>query len=102
LFRWFVGLGVAKTVLRGVESVGAQLTLALAAYNLARLPKLLAEQNLDQRRPQQQLGCNRGARVQCDVIFRARLWATERSSERTHSPTGRSNQILLFSVFLPE
>jgi hypothetical protein len=31
-----------KTMLGGVERLGAQFTLTLAAYNLARLPKLLA------------------------------------------------------------
>jgi hypothetical protein len=29
-------------MLRGVERVGAQFTFTLAAYNLVRLPKLLA------------------------------------------------------------
>ena len=32
----------AKTMLRGLERVGAQFTFTLAAYNIARLPKLLA------------------------------------------------------------
>jgi len=34
--------GIAQTVLRGVERVRARFTLAMAACNLARLPKLLA------------------------------------------------------------
>ena len=34
--------GMAQTMLRGVERVGAQFTLTMAACNLARLPKLLA------------------------------------------------------------
>ena len=32
----------AKTMLRGTARVGFQFTLNMAAYNLARLPKLLA------------------------------------------------------------
>jgi len=40
---WYKTIGpVAKTMLRGVERVGAQFTFTLAAYNLVRLPKLLA------------------------------------------------------------
>jgi hypothetical protein len=43
IFGWAKTVGpVAKTMLRGVERVGAQFTFTLAAYNLARLPKLLA------------------------------------------------------------
>ena len=43
VFGWAKTVGpVAKTMLRGVERVGAQFTFTLAAYNLARLPKLLA------------------------------------------------------------
>jgi transposase len=42
-FGWGKTVGpIAKTMLRGLEYVGAQFTLTLAAYNLARLPKLLA------------------------------------------------------------
>ena len=42
-FGWSKTIGpAAKTMLRGVERVGAQFTLTLAAYNLVRLPKLLA------------------------------------------------------------
>ena len=42
-FGWSKTIGpVAKTMLRGVERVGAQFTFTLAAYNLVRLPKLLA------------------------------------------------------------
>lgn len=33
--------GIAKTMLRGVERVGAQFTLTMAAFNLACLPRLL-------------------------------------------------------------
>jgi len=41
-FGWSKTVGcAAKTMLRGVERVGAQFTLTLAAYNLVRLPKLL-------------------------------------------------------------
>ena len=32
----------AKTMLRGLERVGGQFIFNLAAYNLVRLPKLLA------------------------------------------------------------
>lgn len=35
--------GLGKTKLRGVERVGFQFTFAMAAYNLIRLPRLLAE-----------------------------------------------------------
>ena len=42
-FGWSKTVGpVAKTMLRGLERVGGQFTLTLAAYNLARLPRLLA------------------------------------------------------------
>ncbi len=42
-FGWSRTVGpVAKTMLRGLDRVGGQFTLALAAYNLARLPRLLA------------------------------------------------------------
>ncbi len=42
-FGWGKTVGpIAKTMLRGLEHVGAQFTLTLAAYNLVRLPKLLA------------------------------------------------------------
>jgi len=43
MFGWGKTVGpIAKTMLRGAGRVGAQFTLTLAAYNLARLPKLLA------------------------------------------------------------
>ena len=43
VFGWVKTVGVmAKTRHRGLEKVGWQFTLALAAYNLARMPKLLA------------------------------------------------------------
>ena len=53
LFRWFVGIeeafgwikmiaGQEKTKLRGRERVGWAFTFATAAYNLTRLPKLMA------------------------------------------------------------
>jgi transposase len=42
-FGWSKTIGpAAKTMLRGVERVGAQFTFTLAAYNLVRLPQLLA------------------------------------------------------------
>ena len=42
-FGWGKTIGqIAKTMLRGVEAVGAQFTLNMAAFNLAKLPKLLA------------------------------------------------------------
>ena len=42
-FGWSKTVGpAAKTMLRGLERVGAQFTFTLAAYNIARLPKLLA------------------------------------------------------------
>ena len=42
-FGWGKVVGpIAKTMLRGIENVGAQFTLTMAAYNLARLPRLLA------------------------------------------------------------
>ena len=42
-FGWGKTIGqIAKTMLRGVENVGAQFTLNMAAFNLAKLPKLLA------------------------------------------------------------
>jgi IS5 family transposase len=43
VFGWAKTVGpIAKTMLRGVGRVGAQFTFTVAAYNLARLPKLLA------------------------------------------------------------
>jgi transposase/IS5 family transposase len=43
VFGWGKTVGpIAKTMLRGVERVGAQFTFTVAGYNLARLPKLLA------------------------------------------------------------
>jgi transposase len=43
VFGWAKTVGpIAKTMLRGAKRVGAQFTFTLAAYNLARLPKLLA------------------------------------------------------------
>ena len=42
-FGWGKTIGTAaKTMLRGIARVGFQFTLNMAAYNLARLPKLLA------------------------------------------------------------
>ena len=42
-FGWGKTIGqIAKTMLRGVAKVGAQFTLNMAAFNLAKLPKLLA------------------------------------------------------------
>jgi hypothetical protein len=42
-FGWSKTVGpLARTMLRCIERVGAQFTLTLAAYDLARLPKLLA------------------------------------------------------------
>lgn len=42
-FGWAKAVGTAaKTMLRGTARVGFQFTLNMAAYNLARLPKLLA------------------------------------------------------------
>ena len=42
-FGWGKTVGpLAKTMLRGLERAGAQFIDTLAAYNLARLPKLLA------------------------------------------------------------
>ena len=42
-FGWGKTIGpLARTMLRGAERVGAQFTFAVAGYNLARLPKLLA------------------------------------------------------------
>ena len=41
-FGWGMTIGqIAKTMLRGVANVGAQFTLNMAAFNLAKLPKLL-------------------------------------------------------------
>jgi transposase len=41
-FGWGKTVGpLAKTMLRGLNRVGAQFTLTMAAYNLARLPRLL-------------------------------------------------------------
>lgn len=43
VFGWGKMVGpIAKTMLRGVGRVGAQFPFTVAAYNLARLPKLLA------------------------------------------------------------
>jgi len=43
VFGWGKTVGpLARTMLRGTERVGAQFTFAVASYNLARLPKLLA------------------------------------------------------------
>jgi transposase len=43
VFGWGKTVGpLARTMLRGTERVGAQFTFALAGYNLARLPRLLA------------------------------------------------------------
>ena len=43
VFGWIKGsAGLAKVKLRGRDRVDAAFTLALAAYNLIRLPKLLA------------------------------------------------------------
>jgi transposase len=43
VFGWGKTVGpLARTMLRGTEHVGAQFTFAVAGYNLARLPKLLA------------------------------------------------------------
>jgi len=42
-FGWGKTVGqLRKTMLRGLARVGAQFTLNMAAYNLARLPRLLA------------------------------------------------------------
>jgi transposase len=42
-FGWSKTIGpAARTMLRGIERVGAQFTFTLAGYDLARLPKLLA------------------------------------------------------------
>ena len=44
VFGWIkASAGQAKTKFRGIDRVAAQFTLALAAYNLIRLPRLLAE-----------------------------------------------------------
>jgi hypothetical protein len=41
-FGWGKTVGpIAKTMLRGIPRVGFQFTLTIAAYNLARLPRLL-------------------------------------------------------------
>jgi hypothetical protein len=43
VFGWGKTVGpLARTMLRGTERVGAQFTFAVAGYNLARMPKLLA------------------------------------------------------------
>ncbi|WP_096785913.1 IS5 family transposase [Rhodobacter sp. CZR27] len=43
-FGWAKTVGpMAQTMLRGVKRIGAQFTLTMAACNLARLPRLLAE-----------------------------------------------------------
>jgi hypothetical protein len=42
-FGWGKTVGpIAKTMLRGLRRAGAQFTLTMAAYTLARLPRLLA------------------------------------------------------------
>ena len=42
-FGWGKVVGpIRKTMLRGIDRVGAQFTLTMAAYNLAKLPRLLA------------------------------------------------------------
>lgn len=42
-FGWGKEIGpIRKTMLRGLQRVGAQFTLTMAAYNLAKLPRLLA------------------------------------------------------------
>ena len=42
-FGWAKTVGpMAQTMLRGVNRIGAQFTLTMAACNLTRLPKLLA------------------------------------------------------------
>jgi hypothetical protein len=42
-FGWGKTVGqVAKTMLRGLETISVQFTLNMAAFNLAKLPKLLA------------------------------------------------------------
>ena len=42
MFGWLTqSAGLGKTKLQGLERVRAQFTLALAAYNLIRLPKLI-------------------------------------------------------------
>jgi len=51
-FGWGKTVGTAaKTMLRGTARVGFQFTLNMAAYNLARLPKLLAALRLDGKHP---------------------------------------------------
>ena len=41
-FGWGKVVGpLRKTMLRGLDRVGAQFTLTMAAYNLAKLPRLL-------------------------------------------------------------
>ncbi|MBU1212071.1 MAG: IS5/IS1182 family transposase, partial [Alphaproteobacteria bacterium] len=42
-FGWGKTVGqIAKTMLRGVGKVAAQFTMNMAAFNLAKLPRLLA------------------------------------------------------------
>lgn len=42
-FGWGKVVGpIRKTMLRGIERVGAQFTLTMAAYNLSKLPRLIA------------------------------------------------------------
>ena len=44
MFGWIkTAAGLRKTKFRGLEKVRSQFTFALTAYNLIRLPKLLAE-----------------------------------------------------------
>ena len=41
-FGWGKTIGpIAKTMLRGLDRVRTQFTLTMAAYNLAKLPRLL-------------------------------------------------------------
>ena len=41
-FGWGKTVGpLAKTMLRGLENVGAQFTLTMVAWNLSKLPRLL-------------------------------------------------------------
>ncbi|WP_349602975.1 transposase, partial [Azospirillum argentinense] len=42
LFGWIKGAGLRKTCHRGTARVGWMFTLTATAYNLIRLPKLLA------------------------------------------------------------
>src|SRR5882757_2299526 len=52
-FGWSKTIGpAAKTMLRGLDRVGAQFTFTLAAYNLVRLPKLLAALRKNMKAPE--------------------------------------------------